>query len=319
VGALGSDNELERGKVNMIKRLLDYHQLKAKFDRNVIFIISLLLSTSLVACSQGEKLTPIPLPPITSAPDLTATYPRTHTTGLPIIEPQIPTGTSTHIPNPTIASYVWDGLAAYWSLEGKDSTRKWEDITGQGNDLNEMRVPHTIQGKIGNALNLVSSQGQYLEQLDSKLNVDTDFTWAGWIFPTSNTDNYILSKHKSGKGAMLSMRSGKIRFRVYGSGSEDQLESEFVNNYAWHFVCASYSSNNHRIDLQVDKAAKSHSLDIAIEDPGGPIAIGVNTDRYIGFWDGYIDEFGWWDRALDPEECSQLYNDGIGLPMTDSD
>lgn len=303
----------------MIKHLLGYHQLKANLDRNVIIIISLLLSTSLVACNPGKNLTPIPLPLITPTPDPTATYTLSGTTGLPVIESQIPTGTSTNIPNPTIASSVWDRLAAYWSLEGKDSTRKWVDITGQGNDLNEMQLPHRIQGKIGNALNLVSSQGQYLEQLDSKLNVETDFTWAGWIFPTSNTDNYILSKYKPGKGAMLSIRSGKIRFWVYGSGSEDQLESEFVNNYAWHFVCASYSSNHHRIDLQVDKAAKSHSLDIAIEDPGGPIAIGVNTDRYIGFWDGYIDEFGWWNRALAPEECSELYNDGFGLLMTGSD
>jgi hypothetical protein len=44
----------------------------------------------------------------------------------------------------------------------------------------------------------------------------------------------------------------------------------------------------------------------------------IGVGRHIsgiedGFWDGYIDEVGIWNKTLSPNEVTLLYNNNIGL------
>lgn len=39
-------------------------------------------------------------------------------------------------------------------------------------------------------------------------------------------------------------------------------------------------------------------------------------DYFTGFWDGKIDDFGVWNRALNQQEITDLYNSTLGLPVS---
>jgi hypothetical protein len=230
----------------------------------------------------------------------------TATEALPTMTPTI---APTITPSPAT---LWDGLAAYWPLDGLSVDGKWHDLTDHDHHLAAVNAPVTAQGKMGTALDLLDTEGQYLQEASSSLRVDQDFSWAGWIFPRADTDNYILSKYKADKGALLSLRDGRVRFWVYGSGGDDKLESTPLDLYTWHFVCAAYSRGEGQVLLQVDGNARSKPLAISIDDPGKHIGLGVNTGWGVDFWNGLLDEFGWWGRALNAGECDLLYNDGAG-------
>lgn len=287
------------------------------------FIIGILFLILLLTACVPPTETPIP-PTGTSAPLATTAAPPTltakPTTPVPATLTSIPTNTRkpdllptpSHTPAPDLTSALKDGLLAYWSLEGLSNGGVWLDVTAHGYHLTPAQNPAPVLGKIGNAVGLVSAQKQFLEQANSPLMVNTDFSWAGWVYPTSNTDNYILSKYQAGKGALLSIREGRIRFWAYGTGSEDKLESKIVNTDEWLFVCARYNSVGRQLYLQVDLEDTTQALSFAIEDPGKQVAMGVNSGWGDGFWDGAIDEFGWWNRTLDAEDCLDLYNAGVG-------
>lgn len=293
--------------IRLIKRTPPVRTNRNRYKTLIIFV---LLSLSLAACDLEKPPTQVPAPPTTSAPTATATSTPKSMTELPSI---ITSSPASYL---ILPSYLWDGLEAYWNLDGQGNDGTWPDITGHSHTLMQMHQPTSMHGIIGNAVSLVGSQGQFLEQANSTLKVNSDFTWAGWIYPTSITDNYIISRYQAGKGALLSARSGRIRFWVYGSENEDQLESDIINMTTWHFACARYNSSSREIFLQLDAKEISKALDFAIEDPGGPVGIGVNTAWREGFWDGYIDEFGWWNRTLTAEECMDLFNDGMGRTLT---
>jgi hypothetical protein len=227
-----------------------------------------------------------------------------------------PTSTFPPAPASDLSPALRDGLQAYWPLEGPSAGGIWQDVTDQGHHLTSAQNPAPVPGKIGNALRLDSAQGQYLEQADSPLRVDADFTWAGWIYPTGDADQYILSKVQADKGALLSVVEGRVRFWVYGTGSQERLESQSITTQAWHFVCARHHSASNHLFLQVDDQEINTPLGFAIEDPGGRVAMGVNSGRGDGYWDGYLDEFGWWNRSLEAEECMALYNDGVGRTLS---
>ena len=95
--------------------------------------------------------------------------------------------------------------------------------------------------------------------------------------------------------------------------SEETLSSGVnIVDGAWHhcvIVCA-YPSLHFYID-RVNVVSRTMTFDNVADTQIRRFAHGADDNSY----QGRVDEFGMWNRALDADEVSALYNDGLGRGM----
>jgi len=212
-------------------------------------------------------------------------------------------------------STLLSGLLAYWNL----NTNSWLDSSGNGITL----TGHggvTLGTGIISGCALISSSGGYLDNTSTNFTVGTAnisasvwikplsygseaFGLAGSVFDLRNADSiypWLLVFNPLGnlivwQGAIaytstatiplntwtnivLSRNSGTTSFYINGS-----LDGTFVN--------------------EADFLSQLITVGSVFDFPGDP-----NTLQY----DGNIDEFGIWNRALSGAEITSLYNAGAG-------
>jgi hypothetical protein len=77
---------------------------------------------------------------------------------------------------------------------------------------------------------------------------------------------------------------------------------------AWH------DSVGNTINIQVNNGtADSAAHNLGVFYGTAPFAIGARDAAAADYWDGLIDEVGFWKRVLTADERTTLYNGGNGL------
>lgn len=216
------------------------------------------------------------------------------------------------------------GLVGLWLLnEGTGSQAS--DISGKGNHgtLTNMAVNSQVSGWSGGALAFDGANNNVvLAPDDDTLSGLQAVTCSCWIYTTSwsGGDAYAIVVAKSGGS---SQREWRIRFETYTSlvwqisndgndpgAAENNISiSGNLHLNTWHHIVGTYDTDNeNQLNLYIDGVLKA--TDTGEEGPiyngSSPFSLGASSDA-DGMFFGKIDQVRVYDRALNPFEVKQLY------------
>ncbi len=216
-------------------------------------------------------------------------------------------------PRPLLTS-----LISYWKLEEASGNRV--DSHGS-NTLSPNGTPGNAAGKIGNALALATASSQYLNIADNAtLSVaSTSFTFTGWIYLASDMVGAILSKDNEGldrEYLMYRHTDGNVYWEVFDSGGATYARALVAGPAltTWAFFAAWFDASTSKVSLSINNgAANTSGGTVTPWDGTEDFRIGAHAGATPIYFDGRIDEVGYWKRVLTANERTMLYNGGTGM------
>ena len=212
--------------------------------------------------------------------------------------------------------------AMWWMLARLSGWEEGAIDSCGNNDLPTSGVVTNPSGKIGTAFTFDSTD--YVGELSARvptLELTTAISISAW-FKTNVSDSAyhtIVSNYHAGYGYYLSLNSSyQLEFFV-GNGitNETKTTATTYNDNAWHHVIATFDGTNLNLyvaGVTVGGVPATWNNNIAYNADCrffiGARALNGSTTLH---WNGVIDEIGVWDRALDTEDITELYNGGAGL------
>ncbi len=221
-----------------------------------------------------------------------------------------------------VPSYVpSSGLVGYWGFNGNAN-----DQSGNSNNgiVNGATLTTDRFGNANSAYNFIQGNDINIPN-SSSINNLTRASVNLW-FKTNTTTNSQLFK----KGNSLTTSSGEqisiqLNFNsvnnngfstkynsscVPGNGWVDNFNNTIsLNNNLWHMLTAVIESNSlkYYIDgvLVSSILAPNVNMDIC---NGGGISLGKNWNNDLDFYNGIMDDVGFWNRALSQQEITNMYN-----------
>jgi hypothetical protein len=181
-------------------------------------------------------------------------------------------------------------------------------------------------GKIGQSFNL-NGTNSFVSLPDDSHNFTGDFTVSLWFnfnnnIPVSN----LFSNFKESSGNYYGFRvakdttplSNRFYFYIYNGTSTPSIiyyDSSYSQNIWYHFTLIRKSSISNNIYINGVNQALVRVVGNDSINPsyltGQKINIG-SIDTYGQYFDGKIDAFSTWNRALTSAEVLDLYNSGNG-------
>lgn len=214
-------------------------------------------------------------------------------------------------------------LTAYWKMDEASGTRA--DSGSGSQTLTDNNTVASAAGKISNAGDFEVGNTEYLSHADSatlSLGADTDFTISAWVnLESKATYMGIVAKGDgSGNGDEYNLfyDTSVDRFKlIVGNGAANQpVTANTLGSPAlatWYHIVAWHDSTANKIYISVndqvtpDEAAWAGNT----QDTGSVFQIGAYPGPNF-YWDGLIDEVGFWKRALTASERTELYGAGSG-------
>lgn len=209
-----------------------------------------------------------------------------------------------------------DNLVYYYSCE--EASGDLIDAHGS-NDLTDFNTVGSATGIVGNARDFEASNSEYfMSSSNSDLQGgDIDMTWAAWV-KMESTASYRVVISKDGGSQweyQIYYRNSDQRFVFYlenTGGSIDLAASSFgtPSTATTYFICCRYDANANLAKISVNGVEDTSSF-------SGGTRVATNN-FYVGresggsYWDGLIDEIGFWKRHLTDAEVTELYNSGAG-------
>lgn len=214
-------------------------------------------------------------------------------------------------------------LISFWELEEASGTRN--DSHGT-NHLTDNNTVTQTTGKVGNAAQFTAANSEYFSIADnaSLSTGDGLYSIAAWCYLASKTAGRMIASKMNFSGTQteyaLYYDNGPDRFRFGVNSSTAASFQSAINATAlgspstatWYFVVAWIDGTNANIQIN----------DGTIDSVSHPYATGrdsaeiFNIGNFGGtgglYWDGLIDQLGFWKRVLTSDERTFLYNSGNG-------
>ena len=211
-------------------------------------------------------------------------------------------------------------LVSWWTLNEASGTRA---DSHDDNDLTDNNTVGSAAGKVGNAADLEASSSEYLSHASnaSLVTGDIDWTFACWIRAESLSSFPIVASKGWGgdppREWVLFCNTGasnKLHFEVEdGDGLAMSVEStDSITTNTWYFVVVQHDAGANEISVSINAGTPdtaAHST--GVREGSADFVIGASPSQSL-FWDGLIDEVGFWKRILSADEIEWLYNDGNG-------
>ena len=227
-----------------------------------------------------------------------------------------------------VPSYVpTNGLVGYWPFNGNAN-----DESGNGNNGTVNGATLTTD-RFGNANKAYSFDGvnDFIQCQQSGLNANISRTVSFWIKSSSTTPGSIFSygtvDNNPGQDfrTILNSTCNGLAVTITGSGKDITYSS----NNQWDFFVVTFdNSNGNNVNainvyknqlLQTNYCNNSGNSTINTSN-NLPITIGrYHWLQYTGnsqFFNGNIDDIGFWNRALTQQEITALYNSCTGNEIT---
>lgn len=214
-----------------------------------------------------------------------------------------------------------DSLVAYWSMDETSGSRA--DVVGS-NDLSDNNTVGSTSGKISNAAALVSANSEWLslpDNADMSL-ANESISFAGWLYPQNVSGFQVVFSRDNcdspcnARDYLVYISSNKINAFVF-NGSTSQIcgVSQSITQNAWQFYVFTFDSATDACSSSINDGTVSTNNE---SSPGGntsnsaiTFGIGARPDG-SGYFDGYIDEFGFWKKKLTSGEITTLFNSNAG-------
>lgn len=233
------------------------------------------------------------------------------------------------IPGPqklVIQSGLLTSLISYYKMDEASGTRV-DSVVASANDLTDNNTVTSAAGKISNAGQFTRANSEYLSHADnaSLSTGDIDFTWAAWVYMDSKPAQTLYIIDKEGAAStdveyMLRWTDYLDRFDFFTGGSSyinvtaNTLGAPSLST--WYLIIVWHDSVANTINIQVNNGTVDSvgTGGVAPPDTTNPVYIGARTNGGpSNFWDGRIDEVGFWKRVLTATERTNLYNGGAGV------
>lgn len=218
-----------------------------------------------------------------------------------------------------------NNLLGYWKFD--ESSGTLYDSVGSNNATGS-GIVYSADGKISRCVQYDTNTDWVVVNNDSSLYPNGDEATVSLWFKLNTvptTTNTLFVYRVSGTpyysiNAYITTSSGYVRFIVYNS-SDVQIAAEGSNTQVdtgvwYHFVgvCRGDGQTS-RVYLNNSDVTvwTSGSFSGVLKTPTSDLYIGQSNSGSSNAPDGYIDEVGYWNRALTTDEISALWNSGNGL------
>lgn len=235
-----------------------------------------------------------------------------------------PTATRTPTQEPTMA--LTDSLAAYYKLD--ESSGNAIDALGVSDLTASGSPPTATTGKVGGCRVFVAASSQMFSRADNAAlsTGDIDYTLAMWVYLTSKpaATMDMLSRYDVGNVALREYlfvwNATNDRFEFYITNTAGGNNVVTANNFGapstgtWYYVVAWHDAAGNTINISVNNGtANSAATSVSPSDTAVVTTLGGRTGIATRYWDGRLDEVGYWKRVLTVDERTSLYNGGAGL------
>ena len=216
--------------------------------------------------------------------------------------------------SPNLMAVTTEGLVAAWLLDDGTGTTVKDSYTNKLDGEIASGTPEWVEGKFDGALEFKGSDMVTIP--DNDLLDLTAFTIAAWIKSPATTGRWHVIAAKEARnptgrnyGIFGHVNNGSIHYSFTSGGWKSFDAPTNVTDGAWHHVAATYERPNFKLYIDGELDAET-----------APDAVPESNDSslYIGgcdignYWmTGVIDEVVLYDRALSPEELSELIQEGI--------
>ena len=218
------------------------------------------------------------------------------------------------------SAFPTSGLVSYWK---SDANGSFPDAVGSHTGTIQ-GATYNASGKINGAYDYVTNDN-VVTDISSDWNGGTNnaFTisfWAycnAWDVAQTFASNFQYLGSGNSKGWTINLTntdSGYVRFRI---ADVDTCRYATDISGGWHYITGTYDGTNARLyvdgDLK-DTDAVTHNI-----DSPHPLSFGAWENAVGGkgeYFNGTLDEIGFWDRALTQTEITTLYNGGSGFPYS---
>jgi len=212
-----------------------------------------------------------------------------------------------------------DTVLGAWLLdEGKGDITA--DASGNGNDGTLMGGPNWVAGWSGNALEFAGSS-TYVDCGNAEaLNVEV-FSVSFWCnIPSTQGWNHIISRGQHGAsgspgsvnwGVMMYDAQETILFETYNDTAWTGITASTTTG-EWHHIVATYDGDTMQLYHDGELASNVSGIGILL-DESRRFLIGARSDAGSagGFFNGSIDEVGYFNVILAPEDIETIMNNGL--------
>ncbi|WP_445474203.1 disaggregatase related repeat-containing protein [Methanococcoides methylutens] len=205
-------------------------------------------------------------------------------------------------------------LIADWKFDENTGTIA-VDSSGNNNDGTISGATWT-QGIAGNAALSFDGVDDYVDAGNgaSLNNPGNQITMEAWVYPTSLSESYIISKHPGDtvtSGYNLLITQNKFYFRLGDGTTRYQLVSPHgMSTNTWYHVAAVYDGTSMKIYRNGTELSGSTPFSGNIGANSYNVTIGKSVSGTSYSWNGDIDDVKIYDRALSGEEILSHYNEG---------
>lgn len=203
-----------------------------------------------------------------------------------------------------------DNLVSYWKLDGNSN-----DSVGSNNGTDSNVSYNASYGKIG--------QGALFNGISSYISTPTGsrITANGTIscwFKTTSTATYqeIFGNETANEYHRVAMTAtGQIYVYILTGGVEkvNLTSTQTYRDGLWHHLVMRWGIGGMKIYVDGVNILSSADTSYGNGTVGIQIGVNYNVGTRVWYFNGNIDEFGFWSRALTSTEITQLYNSGAGL------
>ncbi|MFZ5883292.1 MAG: LamG domain-containing protein, partial [Chloroflexota bacterium] len=230
--------------------------------------------------------------------------------------------TSPFYPNTT--GTLENALSGYWPLNEASGTRN--DVKGTSHlTANGTGGVGSGTGKVSNAADFESTESDFLEVADNTTlsTGDIDFTVSAWVKLESEsagtTQEVIVSKSDSAGVREYELyytgaTEDSFRFTMFNSGGSivcNTIVSPSPSVGTWYFLTAWHDSAANTCSISVDNGTPVSAAETGVSsDTTSNFRVGAQYTTEQEFFDGLIDEVGFWKKVLSSQERTDLYNSG---------
>lgn len=204
---------------------------------------------------------------------------------------------------------LWNGLVAYYTADNTPN-----DATGNGNDLTLVNGVSYVTGIINQGFNFDGVNDYAQAPIRNGFNNLDSFTLSCWALTASGNRILLTSNSNSSNGPSLAYWNSKLSL-FKGNGALTQASSILSLNQWYYFTITHlpYDGVTSNVFFYINGVADGNTI-YNIGSTKSP------SLQYVGCYspaiarhNGFIDEIGIWERALDSTEVAELYNSGSGL------
>jgi len=226
-----------------------------------------------------------------------------------------------------VPSTLLSGIYGYWTLNEAAGTR-YDSVNSS--DMTDVNTVGSVSGINDLAANFVrTSQERMYTPSNSNLTVgDIDFTWSFWIKAASPTlvqgvINKWYDNSEREYCMYLGLAGAKLSFIVRNAANtvDTQLnEAGTITTNTWyHYICYHDSVNNKLGIIRNNGTPTTVNYSAGVYNGAvNPRELAFGCDQNLpvvgnnNYFNGAIDEVGFWKRILTADERTQLYNAGVG-------